>query len=532
MVRALVGAVAALALVGQVHGAERVDVPLKNWGGFALYRDAVYDDLERLVTAGLAGRTLLSTKPISRIEAARIVARAIEEIRRDADGVHYGSRRDLEPVLDRLAQEFKVELASLGVRYSGTPTTSPAGMFTFYPIDRGQVRAGYARRDQSFVNGQGLRFQGGFNSGATFESRLQVGDMLSFYLQPEFHGNEEYTAARLNQAYAKLTLFNIELMVGRENLWWGPGLRGSLILSNNAPPLDQVRIGSAEPFMLPLVGEWVGPTKLLFFIAQLEQNRDHPQAKLAGMRATVSPLSFLELGMSRVVMFDGNDRPSLNPEDYPRAIFYPPAGDDARREAKYRNNNLFAIDADLRFRNVYRYFIPARDLRLYGEFGWDDTCCATTFVPLQAAMSELAGIQALGLFGQEGLDWRFEFVNTSALSYVHTQFTNGYWTRGEVISHYVGTEGREFFSRLTSRFTPSLMLGVDFNRATVGRTLIGKIGPKETRTGGGIDLSWAFAERYALFGEYDVAYVTNRNFHAGDNGLDHLLRLELTRSFR
>jgi hypothetical protein len=36
---------------------DRTNLPLTNWSGFSLYRDAVYDDLERLVTAGLADRT-------------------------------------------------------------------------------------------------------------------------------------------------------------------------------------------------------------------------------------------------------------------------------------------------------------------------------------------------------------------------------------------------------------------------------------------------------------------------------------------
>jgi hypothetical protein len=36
---------------------DRTNLPLKNWSGFSLCRDAVYDDLERLVTAGLADRT-------------------------------------------------------------------------------------------------------------------------------------------------------------------------------------------------------------------------------------------------------------------------------------------------------------------------------------------------------------------------------------------------------------------------------------------------------------------------------------------
>src|SRR6185503_20836108 len=107
--------VAALVSFAEAQTLDRTDVPLKNWGGFSQYRDAAYDDLERLVTAGLADRTLLNTKPLNRIEAARVVARAIERIRRD-DPEGLNMRRDLEPVLDRLMEEFKVELASLGVQ--------------------------------------------------------------------------------------------------------------------------------------------------------------------------------------------------------------------------------------------------------------------------------------------------------------------------------------------------------------------------------------------------------------------------------
>ena len=293
----------AVALVSLAHAGDRANVPLKNWGGFSLFRDAVYDDLERLVTAGLGGRVLLSTKPLSRIEAARMVGRAIEQIRSD-EAQFWSLRRDLEPVLDRLMEEFRPELASLGVKVPHEAGSAP-GFFSFLPVDRAQVRAGYASRDLSWVNSQGLRFQGGVNGGATFESRAQIGDFLTLYVQPEFQGNEEFAAGRLASGYAKLTLYNVELLVGRDSLWWGPGLHGSLIFSNNAPPLDQIRIGAAEPFLLPWIGEWVGPTKLLLFLAQLEERRDHKRAKLAGMRGTIAPFSFLELGISRAVQFDG-----------------------------------------------------------------------------------------------------------------------------------------------------------------------------------------------------------------------------------
>ena len=41
--------------------------------------------------------------------------------------------------------------------------------------------------------------------------------------------------------------------------------------------------------------------------------------------------------------------------------------------------------------------------------------------------------------------------------------------------------------------------------------------------------SW---ERYSLFAQYLVSDVKNRQFRAGDDGFDHLIRLEVTRSFR
>jgi hypothetical protein len=523
----------ALAAAGAVPAAaqSRSNVPLKNWGGFAVFRDAVYDDLERLVTAGLADRTLLNTKPLSRMEAARIVARAIDRIRSDREGM-YNNRRDLEPVLDRLMEEFAPELRGAGVAVNGT-TPEPPSLVSFLPIDRGMAYVGYANRDLSLVNNQGRRFQDGFNGGTTFESRLQIGDVLTFYLQPEALANEEYGALRLAAGYVKLTLFNVELLVGRDSLWWGPGLHGSLIMSNNAPPLDQVRIGSAEPFLLPWVGEYIGPMKIVFFLAQLEESRDHPRAKLAGMRASIAPFSFLELGASRTVMFGGDTRPRLSFDEYWRPLLDPPAGDarlDAR-QARFRSNNLFAIDADLRIPDVQRV-LPVSDMRLYGEFGWDDTCCNSSFIPLSDAISVLLGVHFMGVFGQEGLDARTEYARSSRLSYRHNQFRSGYQTRGEVIAHYMGTEGEDFYSRVTNRFHPDVMIGLEVNRSEVGQTTPTPVAPKERTIAGALDVSYRFLDVYTVFAQYRLAYVKNRDFRPNADGWDNLFRVEVTRSFR
>ena len=514
-----------------VLAADRANVPLKNWGGFSVLRDAVYDDLERLVTSGVADRTVLNTKPMSRTEAARVVAAAIARIRGDERGM-YNTRGDLEAVLDRLIEEFRAELPALGVKTSHDAPV-PQGGLSFMPVDRAQVRGAYANHDRSVINSQGLRLRSGLNGGTTFESRAQVGDFLTLYAQPTFDMNQEYQQGRLASGYGKLTLYNVELLVGRESLWWGPGLFGSLILSNNAPPLDQIRIGAAEPFLLPWIGKWIGPTKVLGFLAQLEQRREHPRAKLAGLRGTISPFTVLELGASYANMFDGTDKPRLSLGDYPRALFDPNAADQKDpNHLRFRNNALLALDADLRLRNVNQYFMPWRDMRVYGEFGWDDTCCSTFYLPLKEAASGLVGVHLLGLFDNEDLDGRVELAVSSKQSFTHNQFTRGYWTRGHAISHVIGTDGSSLTTRITNRVTPDVMVGGGLSRMVIGNTLSGASATQEHRFGANLDVSYRFARVYTLFGQLEVARVTDRNFVAGDNGFDTIVLLELTRSFR
>src|SRR3989449_634986 len=242
-------------------------------------------------------------------------------------------------------EELKVELTSLGVRTS-EGRTAP-GFFAFTPIDRAQVFGAYASRQFSRVNEQGRTFKRGATGGLTFESRAQIGDILSFYLQPELLENEDYGPARLATGYAKLTLYNVELLVGRDSLAWGPGYHNALLLSNNAAPLDQIRVGAAEPFLLPWIGKWVGPTKVLIFLAQLEERRDHPFAKLSGMRLTFAPASFLELGASRTVLFDGLG-PNLPLSKYPSAIFpFDSSFGDNPSRPEQRTDSLTGLDADL-----------------------------------------------------------------------------------------------------------------------------------------------------------------------------------------
>jgi len=84
------------------------------------------------------------------------------------------------------------------------------------------------------------------------------------------------------------------------------------------------------------------------------------------MRITVSPFSFMELGASRAVMFDGCC-PYLPLSKYPEVIFYPSFGNDPNHPED-RTTTCSASTASCAFRKPRPLLLSSRDLRLYGEF--------------------------------------------------------------------------------------------------------------------------------------------------------------------
>ena len=49
------------ALSSSSHAADRTDVPLRNWSGFAIHWNWAYDAIKKLVLAGLTDRAVLNT---------------------------------------------------------------------------------------------------------------------------------------------------------------------------------------------------------------------------------------------------------------------------------------------------------------------------------------------------------------------------------------------------------------------------------------------------------------------------------------
>jgi len=518
----------------RVHAFDRNNVPLKNWGGSSVNRGWIYDALEKVVLAGLADRVLLNTKPLSRVEAARVVAQAVRRIKVEQVG-DYNHRGHLEELVYQLVQEFGSELGEMGVKTPLNREKSP-GFFRITPVRHVQFGSVFADGPQRLVNDFGRNVSSGGNPNSTLDGSIQIGDFLSFYYQPQFIANGSDYQGRLQSGYGKLTFWNAELLVGRESLWWGPGYRGSMALSNNGFPLDQVRLSSAEPFRLPWIFKYLGPINLTGFAARLDKNREVPNALLGGWRINFAPSRNLELGFSRLFQFGGDGRASVTPLDFFQ-ILVGQGSDDPK--SVFNVNNILSLDFTLRLPNVGRYIKVARDLSIYGELGWDDTVdpgFEFLFIPTGSIIPRkpggILGFLLTGFLGDPKLDFRLELAKTTDIQYTHSIYRSGFTNRGSVLSHFIGTDGHEIFTRFSRRFSPNLLLGLQLSRAQIGTTDNNLLGsPKEKRNTLGIDLSYRFSNGYSIFLKYDFSQVENRNFVPSDTEYDNLFRIEFTRKF-
>lgn len=83
-----------------------------------------------------------------------------------------------------------------------------------------------------------------------------------------------------------------------------------MILSHNARPAPAlfVQRNAATPFETPILS-WLGPWQLTSFLSKLESNRHISDAQLWGARASIRPLSSLEIGWARTAIWGGEGQP-------------------------------------------------------------------------------------------------------------------------------------------------------------------------------------------------------------------------------
>ena len=381
-----------------------VNVPLDSW---------VYDTLDRLEGYGLIESALSGTKPYSRVEAARLAAEAQrkwEERQPQKKSMDFAEKELIPSLLGRLKKEFKAELVERGFEEGDRAPTylKPVDEVTLkyvFQTDNAVFRPQIGNPPQHAVypiyNNDGIVYQKHHNFSAELQGEGRLWNHISLYYRPilkAFDG--EKVKLDLEKGYLKAEAARIELEVGRDSLWWGPGYHGALLMTNNARPFDLIKLSNHQPFLLPLLG----PFKFNLFFSRLDYDEPSiPKPLLYGLRLNIKPHPIFEFGISHIVIFEGEGRKDLSFGDYLKILY-----GNRNLTGKLESNQQVAIDLVLRWPNFDKILPLARSIKFYGEYAAEDT----GFLPDRRAY--ILGLFLSDLFLTGRIDLRLEYANTLA----------------------------------------------------------------------------------------------------------------------
>ena len=252
---------------------------------------------------------------------------------------------------------------------------------------------------------------------------------------PQYLGKRQSGAASfMEEAFILYTPDHFNFLLGRSFLRWGPGQTGTLLLSDNSRPLDQLYADFHY--------KWL---RFSFVTTTLNTRNDSgfvASRYLSAHRLDIHPLKNLWLGISEAILYGGeNKAPELayhNP-----VIFY----HGVQLNGPTTGNTLGSID--------FSYY-PVRNLHFYGELLIDDIQLEKT------GPGDLEPNEWGLLIGAQGayrrFFWETEYVRVTNRTYKTPYFYERYTHRNEPLGYYLGDDFDHLWFRGNYWLTSSLRL--------------------------------------------------------------------------
>jgi hypothetical protein len=476
-------------------------IPFDSW---------IYPALEKVCSLCWVETSLTGIRPITRTEAARQLAEALQNADR------YEVPVAAAELLQRLKSELKDELKEIG------PAASPVRE-NFLSVHDLSLRYVYKDGPDSFFpgtsarqfalnyNNDGIEYAAGQNAEASILAYARFFQHFLLDWRPSGRLDDEGSfETQTLQGGITAGWGPVALQIGKQPLWWGQGRHGSLILTDNAEPLTMVRLTNPSPGKLPWILQYLGPIRFDFFVSRLEKDRIVSEPYLAGIRVDFRPCLYFEMGASRTVMFGGEGRPELGFDDFLTII-----GGENLGPREDTSNSLAAIDARLTLPMLW-------NLQIYGDYGGEDDAGA-----LFSKQAFLVGVYFPQLERTGRLSGRIEYADTNTLTdspvwYRHGVYQSGYTYRKKILGHHAGGDARDLYFGLEGQLSPDLILRVELDIEK--RNLSGPI--EERHLQPGIEIAWYVTERLLL----KTRYAFDRATHVGEDRDDETLHFLVLRA--
>src|SRR5699024_1520608 len=185
-------------------------------------------------------------------------------------------------------------------------------------------------------------------------------------------GPDSFTTFSMGHSSIRLHLYGFEVGLSTEPLWWGPGVKYALTMSNNAPGMPHYFTGTHEPLELPwnigrLEFHWmIGYPRDSDYFTYIPQYQSKSRF-MNGLNIVYSPsfMPNLHIGTSRIIQ-QYTPTGGLSFGDY-FGVFAPfpkpdkealkRARDESHYEDKYALKSLY-----------FRWVLPKSNAEIYGEY--------------------------------------------------------------------------------------------------------------------------------------------------------------------
>src|ERR1700723_367378 len=311
-------------------------VPIDSW---------IYSAFNRLIALGAVRSANVGIRPWTRMECARLLEEAREQLGDDAEP---GS--NAQKIYHTLAEEFVAETD----RLDGAPNLG-IRLESVYPrltgISGTPLRDGY-HFGETIVNDYGRPYGGGFNNVTGVSGHAVAGPFFFYFRGESQHApgspsdppqvlqaiaNADLTLPvsnatptldrfRVIEGAIGVNFHNLQISIGKQGWWLGPGDSGALLLRNNAESFLMLKLDNVSPYRIPLLSEVLGPVRTEYFLGQLSGTQFElngttllgpgdikPQPFIDGFKISFKPTSNLEIGMGATAMFAGPGLPFTLP---------------------------------------------------------------------------------------------------------------------------------------------------------------------------------------------------------------------------
>lgn len=514
----------------------------------------IYGYLDKLAGMGLITTDVKGLKPYSKAEAARLVLQAETNLKLQEPGAYLPFAHELiEQIRNEIPREVSLREHSDKKPQLFELNTQPGMLLRYLYLDgepRDYHRPVFIRGGQSafglfggklrpdsnagvlytsgtegtplFENNNGVTYNKGHNAEMRIAAEGYMSDAMSALVEPVAQFSADDTSLQLNRGYVKLGGGGLELEVGRDENWFGPGYRGAMTLSSNARNFDIVKLSSPEPLDVAWVKKWLGEFKYTLLTARFDETdsgtANYRQPYFLGIKLAVKPLNWFELGFNFVRQMEGPGfTGSTSIQDQ---IF---GGGDTNH-----SNSISGID--LRFR------IPQlRNTEVYAEYVGEDSAL---FWPI--VESYVAGIYVPCLMAACRDDLRFEFFWGNPMLYTDFKFPRGYVYNNMTPGHSQGGASQDFFLRYGHSFSARTVVGLEYfhtDRGQQGRVPVDNLGQYEPANGIMQSMEHKNAGRATLslpvYGTidgqilYGIEKISNLNLVEGVSRTNQLFTLEL-----